>query len=96
MRRIVWSPRALDDIGRFRDFIRDQNLDAARRAIAAIRAGVGILRTNPAIGRPVRSLNSDFRERLIDFGASVYVMRYRIEDSNVTILTIWHGRESGL
>ena len=83
------------DLQRLRDFLRPKNADAARRAGEAIRPGVKILGAHPRLGRMVDDLPEEFREWLIDFGDSGYVVRYRIDDEAVTILKIRHQKEAG-
>jgi plasmid stabilization system protein ParE len=95
MRQLVWSPGALDDLFRLQSFLHPKNPDAARRAITTIREGVKILSASPEIGRPLENYDSAYRERLIIFGESVYVVRYRIEKSEIILLTVRHGREAG-
>ncbi|SFG04224.1 ParE toxin of type II toxin-antitoxin system, parDE [Novosphingobium sp. CF614] len=80
---------------RVRDFLQPKNADAARRAGEAIRQGVQVLGTHPRIGRMVDDLPEHYREWLIDFGDSGYVVRYRVEDDAITILAIRHQKEAG-
>jgi plasmid stabilization system protein ParE len=54
MSRLIWSPNALQDVQRVYRFLALKNLDAARRAVKAIRAGVKVLQQQqPGMGRPV-------------------------------------------
>ena len=78
-----------------RDFLRPVNANAAQRAAEAIRNGLTILGTHPGLGRIVDDLPEHFREWIIDFGDSGYVVRYRIGDQSVTILAIRHQKEAG-
>jgi plasmid stabilization system protein ParE len=93
--RLIWAPEALRDLARLHGFLIESNPAAANRAIRAIREGIRILRDNPEIGRPVDGLDLAFRERLIAFGAGVYVVRYRVDDGAVVLLAVRHGRELG-
>ncbi len=93
MKRIIWSRDASKDISRLREFIHGKNPDAAGRAVKAIRAGVNLLETLPEIGRPVEGLSPEYREKLVPFGAGVYILRYRIDGSRVVILAVRHSRE---
>ncbi|WP_337995236.1 type II toxin-antitoxin system RelE/ParE family toxin [Burkholderia sp. FERM BP-3421] len=68
---------------------------AAQRAVKAIRAGVDVLIDQPRLGRPVDDLDVEFREWLIDFGDSGYVVLYRVDEAGVVILTVRHQREAG-
>ncbi len=94
MRKIVWSPKALNDVARLRRFIQAVNPDAARRAVTVIRAGVKMLREHHEMGRPMHDLGAGIREKLVGFGASVYVIRYRIKGNEILIAAILHGREA--
>lgn len=92
---MIFAPAAIRDLQRLREFLRPKSPDAARRAGEAIRQGVTILSGHPRLGRVVDDLPNPFREWLIDFGDSGYVVRYRIENDAVTILAIRHQKEAG-
>ncbi|AXO14578.1 type II toxin-antitoxin system RelE/ParE family toxin [Thalassospira indica] len=95
MPQVRFAPAAIRDLQRLRDFLRSKNPDAARRAGEAIRQGVKVLGAHPNLGRLVDDLPEAFREWLIEFGDSGYVVRYRIDADTVTILVIRHQREAG-
>ena len=95
MPRLIWTARALRDLHRLSRFLRPKNPEAARRAVAAIRKGLKVLKQHPAIGRPIDEMPEEFREWVIDFGDSGYVARYRYDTQSVTILAIRHQREAG-
>jgi plasmid stabilization system protein ParE len=95
MSRLIWSPAALIDVQRLYRFLAPKNIDAAKRAVMAIRQGVKVLAQQPGIGRPVEDLPSEFREWIIDFGDSGYIARYRLEADAVTILAVRHQKEVG-
>lgn len=92
---MIFAPRAIRDLQRLRGFLRPKSAEAARRAGEAIRQGVQVLGEHPRLGRMVDELPEEFREWLIDFGDSGYVVRYRVEESAVTILAIRHQKEAG-
>ncbi|MDR2195552.1 MAG: type II toxin-antitoxin system RelE/ParE family toxin [Gallionellaceae bacterium] len=94
MPQIVFSPAAFCDLERLRDFLRTKNPLAARRAGKAILDGTKILGTHPRVGRPIEGLPEQYREWMIDFGDSGYVVYCRV-DSVVTVLAIRHQREAG-
>lgn len=54
-----------------------------------------ILGAHPRLGRVVDDLPEEFREWLIDFGNSGYVVRYRLDNDTVTILAVRHQKEAG-
>jgi plasmid stabilization system protein ParE len=95
MSRLVWSPPALLDVQRLYRFLAPKNLDAAKRAVNAIRQGVKVLGQQAAIGRPIENMSHEFREWIIDFGDSGYVARYRLDPNSVTILAVRHQKEVG-
>lgn len=95
MPRVIFAPRAIRDLQRLRGFLRPKSAEAARRAGEAIRQGVRILGEHPRLGRMVDDLPEEFREWFIDFGDSGYVVRYRVDESAVTILAIRHQKETG-
>ena len=96
MPQVIFAPAAIRDLQRLRDFLRPKSADAALRAGESIRQGVKILGAHPSLGRMAEDdLPDAFREWLIDFGDSGYVVRYRINDDTVTILAIRHQKEAG-
>ncbi len=95
MSRLIWSQLALLDVQRLYRFLAPKNLDAAKRAVKAIRQGVNVLGQQPGIGRPIEDMPEEFREWIIDFGESGYVARYRIDVTAVTILAVRHQKEVG-
>lgn len=95
MSRLIWSPSALLDVQRLYRFLAPKSLEAAKRAVKAIRLGVKVLGQQPGVGRPVEDMSDEFREWIIDFGDGGYVARYRIDPDAVTILAVRHQKEVG-
>ena len=95
MPRLIWSQPALLDVQRLYRFLAPKNVDAAKRAVKAIRQGLKVLGQQPAVGRPIEDMPTEFREWIIDFGDSGYVVRYRIDTDTVTILAVRHQIEVG-
>jgi plasmid stabilization system protein ParE len=95
MSRLIWSPAALLDVKRLFDFLKSRDLEAAKRAIKAIREGVKVLERQSGLGRPVEGMDDEFRDWIIDFGDSGYVVRYRVDSRAVTVLAVRHQREAG-
>ncbi|MDP3287695.1 MAG: type II toxin-antitoxin system RelE/ParE family toxin [Methyloversatilis sp.] len=95
MPRLIWSQAALWDVQRHYRFLASASPDAARRAIKAIRDEVKVLTLQPAVGRPVDDLPDEFREWVVDFGDSGYVVRYHIGMDVVTLLAVRHQKEVG-
>lgn len=61
MSRLSWSPQALLDVQRLYRFLASKNIDAAKRAVKAIRQGVKVLGQQPGIGRPIEDMPDEFR-----------------------------------
>jgi len=93
--RLIWSPPALRDVQRLYRFLAEQNNDAARRAVKAIRQGVKVIALQPGIGRPVEHMEPEYREWPIDFGDSGYLVMYRYDGSSAVLLAVRHQREAG-
>ena len=49
----------------------------------------------PHIGHPIEELPDEFREWVIEFGDSGYLVRYRIDADSVTILSMRRQKEAG-
>jgi addiction module RelE/StbE family toxin len=95
MPRLKWSQPAVRDLARLHAFLAAKNLDAAKRAIRALRQGVKALSKHPEIGRPIDELPVEFREWVIEFGHGAYVALYHYDGKQVVILAVRHGREAG-
>ncbi|WP_066704026.1 type II toxin-antitoxin system RelE/ParE family toxin [Sphingobium amiense] len=95
MPRLIWTANALNNVDRLHRWLKPKDADAARRAVAAIRGGVKILATSPHIGRPAEDMDPEYREKLIDFGDSGYVVLYRLDGEAVTLLAVRHQKEAG-
>jgi plasmid stabilization system protein ParE len=93
MPHLIWSPPALRDVQRLYRFLADNNADAARRAVKAIRDGVKVIARHPGIGRPAENMDLEYREWLIEFGSSGYVALYRYDGKTAVILAVRHQRE---
>ena len=90
---LIWSPRTLQDVARLHRFLVTKNRTAAGQAVGVIRRGVLILGAQPGLGRPVAEMDAEFREWLIAFGDSGYVVLYRQANDRVVLLAVRHQRE---
>lgn len=95
MPQLIWTPRALRDVERVYRFLMAKSPDAAKHAVGAIRKGVQALELQPHIGRMIEDLEVEFREWIIDFGNDGYVVWYRLDAEQVTILAVRHQKEAG-
>jgi len=93
MPRLIWSPPALLDVQRLYRFMAEKDIEAAKRAVKAIRAGVKIIAQQPEIGRPADEMEPEFREWLINFGDSGYIALYRYDGQTAVIVAVRHQKE---
>lgn len=92
--RIEWLVPAILDLQRLREFLQQHNPQAAQRVVKIITAAVAPLVVNPRIGKPVEDL-PDYYDIYLPFGASGYVLRYRIAGDTLFIIALKHCREAG-
>ena len=95
MPRLIWSESALRDVQRLYRFLADNNSEAAKRAVKAIRASVRIITQHPEIGRPAEGMEPEYREWVADFGDSGYTALYRYEGETALIVAVRHQKEVG-
>jgi plasmid stabilization system protein ParE len=97
MPSLIWSEQALRDVQRLYRFLAPKSQSASERAVRKIQAGVKVLALQSQIGRPVADMDAAFREWMIDFGESGYIVRYRVsgDQRHVILLAIRHQREAG-
>lgn len=62
----------------------------AARAIARIRRGIRNLEDHPELGVAV---DDGFRQLILRYGKSSYIVRYRVLPDVILITRIWHGKE---
>jgi addiction module RelE/StbE family toxin len=93
MPRLIYTPRALADMIRLREFIARHNPEAAARMSRILKESAARLKQHPMKGVPVEE--SPFRDLIILFGASGYILRYRVifETKTVVVVGIRHGKE---
>jgi plasmid stabilization system protein ParE len=93
MPHLIWSLRAQQDLSRLYAFLAPRSNNAGRRALLTIREGVRLLQDHPNAGRAVPDGHGN-REWAIPFGASGYLVIYRIDGEKVVILRVRHIRET--
>jgi toxin ParE1/3/4 len=88
--KIVWSPLAIDRASEIAEYIAQDKPSAAEKWINTIFSKVEQLKSSPKIGRVVPEIRNDqFRELI--YGN--YRIVYRIEKTQISILTIRHGKQ---
>lgn len=94
MPRIIYTETAIADLVRLRDFLKTRSPEASKRAISAIRKEIENVSCFPERFRPVPDL-MHYREIIIDFGSSGYIVRFRYEqDGDIYIVRIKHQLEN--
>jgi len=92
--QVRFTQGAKDDLVRLYNFLVEQDLEAARKALDAIRKGLELLQDFPFTCRKALPDNPLLREMIIPFGVSGYLVLFDIEDyKTVTILAVRHQRE---
>lgn len=95
MPQLIWTSAALRDVQRCYRFLAPKSQVAASRAITAIRESMQIIEAHPEAGRPAAKMDPAFREWLIGFGDSGYVVLYRLDEDQAVVLAVRHQREAG-
>ena len=90
---IVLASRAISDATRLYDFLKNENPDAARRAMAAIFRKLELVEVMPGLG--YRTKSPRIRQVRVQFGKRGYMARYTIRENDgaLIVLRLWHGRE---
>ena len=88
--RIIWSPLAIDRASDIANYIAKDKASAAEKWINTVFSKVEQLSSSPEIGRIIPEIN-DSRFRELIYGN--YRIIYRIEDNQISILTIRHGKQ---
>ena len=89
---LSYSPEAVDDLVRLREFIEEKNPAAARRIAKDLLLGLEKLKIFPEIGLKVERAPDPHRMRDLFIGS--YIVRYLIGDGEVVVLRVWHGKET--
>ena len=87
VRRIIWSPSAVNDLRNIRGYIEQFNPSAAGSFAARLIAAAESLADFSERGRPA---DGKWRELLVVWP---YIIRYRIEAERVIILRVRHGAQ---
>ena len=91
---VRFTEEAEADLERLYEFLVVKDVEAAERALAAIREALRLLRFSPYSCRKASPDHPGLRELLIPFGKAGYVILFEIErPRTVTILAARHQRE---
>ncbi len=89
--RLQWTSKALGDIDRLHDFLKQENPSAAAKTVQALVAAPVQLISHPKIGEPLGQYQPrDVRRILV----GQYELRYEIANATLYVLRIWHTREN--
>ena len=93
MAKLKWLPEALEDVERLHEFLKGIDVQAANQCVEIILKGSKLLKSTPGLGRPMIDVPGG-HELFMQFGASAYVLRYRLEGETTVVITrVWHSRE---
>lgn len=88
--RIIWSPLAVDRVSEIAEYIAQDNPTASGAWINAVFAKIEQIKSFPESGRIVPETNNQKIRELI---YSNYRIIYRIEEKQISILTVRHGKQ---
>ncbi len=89
--RISYTPEAIADLKRLREFIEVKKPLAAHRIASSILKGIGQLKMFPFLGVEVQQAPDP--EMIRDLIIGNYIVRYLIRSQRIDILRVWHHRE---
>lgn len=92
--RISYTPEAIDDLKRLREFIEVKNPLAAQRIATLILKGISQLKMFPYLGVEVQQAPNP--EMVRDLIIGNYIARYLIRSKKIDILRVWHHKEERL
>lgn len=84
--KVIWFKSAVLDLKSVRDYITQDNPQAAQQVVQRIKDKVSLLREKPGMGRPGRVPNT--KELLVD--RTPFILPYRVRDNKVEILRVLH------
>jgi plasmid stabilization system protein ParE len=88
-----FSPQAIEDLIRLRNFLAEKSIPAANMARDTIAERIENLPSRPEGYKPVEDY-PELRDMVIKFGAGSYIARYRyVRGSEIVILRVRHERE---
>ena len=89
--KIRYTPEAIHDLDRLREFIEIKNPVAAQRVAKELLLGIDKLKIFPKMG--VQVLRAPQPELVRDLFIGNYTVRYLIAKEELIILRLWHGKE---
>ena len=86
---VVWSPRAIKHLAHLREYIADDNPNAANRIADALLEAVERLAQLPNLGRPGRVAGT--RELVVP--GTPYIIPYRLRGDRLEVVAVFHTRQ---
>ena len=87
MMRVIWFKRAIWDLKSAKDYITQDEPQAAQQIVQRIKDKVSLLSEQPGIGRPGRVPNT--KELVVD--RTPFILPYRVRDNKIEILRVLHA-----
>ncbi|MCF6237016.1 MAG: type II toxin-antitoxin system RelE/ParE family toxin [Gammaproteobacteria bacterium] len=84
--KVVWFKRAIWDLKSAKDYIIQDNPQAAQNIVQRIKDKVALLSEQPGIGRLGRVSNT--KELVVD--KTSFILPYRVRDNKIEILRVFH------
>lgn len=88
--KIVWSPLAIDRATEISEYIARDNHLAATKWVETLFDKVQLLESSPESGRIVPEIQ---REDIRELIYGNYRIIYRVENDNISMLTVRHGKQ---
>ena len=92
--KIHFSPEAIEDLIRLREFIAIKNPKAASRIAKSLKKGMSQLKAFPQLGNEVEMAPDP--KMIRDLFIGKYVVRYLLHIKDIYILRVWHHKENRL
>ena len=89
--KLQWTESGLSDLIRLHELLSPVNPKAAAKIVQSLTAAAGRLPEHPRIGETLEQYRPREIRRIL---IGRYEMRYEIQDAIISVLRIWHTRES--
>ena len=89
--KISYTPEAIHDLKKLREFIEVKNPSSAQRVATAILKGISQLKIFPYLGVEVQQAPDP--EMVRDLIIGKYIARYLVRSNGIIILRVWHHKE---
>ena len=87
--KLVWLPRAIDNLDKIRQYIAQENPQAAQKVAQQIQQTVSHLKDHPQLGKP--SLVDSLRE--IQVAKLPFTIPYKVINDTLIIARVFHNKQ---